>query len=197
MKNYKIPGFSSAWKVIGRLLAVSLLLYSWSAEATAPRITPKLFGEETQTDILRYRLEQSASAPQSEGELLAELATEAFKAAGAAPVLDVQPSKQLAKYALFNNEAMALIGSPQDFSAKEKKSYRLVTFYLRGGTSDGAPVAMIFGKRARADELYKSFNKGMQAILKSGKYQEILEKHHVKIPSDYAGRLTRLNPAWR
>lgn len=197
MKNYQCTGtFRTPWRCIGQLLVLCLSLCSFTAEATAPRITPKLFGEEVKADILKYRLSPSKSAIKAEDELLLDIVTAAFSAAGKNPVLDVQPSQQLAKYALFNNEVVALIGSPQDLSAKEKKNFRFVTFYLRGAASDGAPVVMIFGRKAgRGDELYQAFKTGLQTILKSGAYREILEKYHGsgKLPADYVGRLNQLN----
>lgn len=199
MKNYKDAGsFFSFWGRVGQLLVLGLCLCSFNAEATAPRVAPGLFGEEMKADILKYRLSPSKTATQSEDALLSELVTAAFDAAGKTPVLEVQPSRQLAKYALFKDEVVALIGSPQDFSTKEKIQYRLVTFYLRGAVSNGEPVVMIFSKKgARADELYQAFNKGLQAILKSGAYQEILERHHGRgrVAADYVGRLQQLNPA--
>lgn len=190
--------FHFAWGEI--FLVIALLLFSLSAQATAPRIAPKLFGEEVKADILRYRLEPLKGVPKFESEMLAEIATEAFKAAGKAPVLELQPSKQLAKYALFNKEVVAVIGSARDFSSKEKKSYRLVTFYLRGASLEGEPVALAFNRQAvHGDELYQAFNMGMQAILANGKYLELLERYHDKdkIPADYVGRLTRHNPGWK
>jgi len=46
-------------------------------------------------------------------------------------------------------------------------------------------------------ELQPAFNEGLQKIIKSGKYLEILEKYHSKAPADYAGRLKRHNPSWK
>lgn len=200
MKSDQTVGLSSLPAGMVRLLAVFCLFCSWSAEATAPRIAPGLFGEERKADIVGYRLAPLASAVPSDGELAVEIVKEAFNAAGKAPVVDVLPSKQLAKYALLNNDAVALMGSQRDLLAKEKNQYRVTTFYLRGIASGEEPVSLIFGKKnVRGNELHKAFNEGLQQILKNGKYLEILEKYHGKgrVPADYASRLKRHNPGWK
>lgn len=201
MTNYRIPGFSRlTWSGMARLLAVFCLVCSWAAEATAPRIAPGLFGEERKADIVGYRFEPLASAGQSDGDVAVEIVKEAFSAAGKTPALDVLPSKQLAKYELLNNDVVGLIASRQDMSAKERKPYSSVTFYLRGGASGEEPVSLFFSKKnARGNELHKAFNEGLQKILKNGKYLEILEKYYGKgrAPADYAGRLKRHNPGWK
>ena len=199
MKNYKIPFFTrSAGSGLILLLVMCCLVCSRSAEATAPRIAPQLFGEEKKADIVGYQFAPLDAAAKSDGELAVEIVTEAFKAAGQAPAVDVLPSKQLAKYALLNNDAVALMGRSQDLTAKEKNQYRVITFYLRGTAQGEEPVALIFSK-ARGNELQLAFNKGLQNIIKSGKYLEVLEKYHGKgqVPSDYAGRLKRHNPGWK
>lgn len=197
MKNHQTPVFSrSAWIAMARLLAMFCLVCSWSAQATAPRIAPQLFGEEKKADIVGYQFAPTETAAKSDGELAVEIVTEAFKAAGKTPAVDVLPSKQLAKYALFNKDAVALMGSPQDLAAKEKNQYRVVTFYLRAQGAE--PVSLIFSN-ARGKELHKAFNQGLQKIINSGKYLEILEKHHGKgrVPADYTSRLKRHNPGWK
>jgi len=203
MKHYKTSGSSrSVWGDMPRLLAIFCLVCSWSAEATAPRIAPGLFGEEKKADIVGYQF-APLEASKSDGELpvgklAVEIVTEAFKAAGKTPLVDVLPSKQLAKYALFNNDAVALMGSPQDLAAKERNQYRVVTFYLRDMVRGEEPVALIFSK-ARGNELQPAFNQGLQKIVNNGKYLEILEKYHGKgqVPADYASRLKRHNPGWK
>lgn len=199
MKNDQTVVLSSLLAGMMRLLAVLCLFCSWSAEATAPRIAPGLFGEERKADIVGYRLAPLASAVQSDGELAVEIVKEAFNAAGKAPVVDVLPSKQLAKYALLNNDAVALMGSQRDLLAKEKNQYRVTTFYLRGIAFGEEPVALIFNKKKLGNELHQAFNEGLQKIIKSGKYLEILEKYYGKgrAPADYASRLKRHNPGWK
>ena len=181
-----------AWHTLARLTAFLLLACSFSAQATAPRISAQMFGEEKAADIVAY---QSASADaKSETELTLALVTEAFKAAGKTPIIDVLPSQQLATYALFNNEAVALMGSAQDLAGQDKKKYSVVAFYLRG--TEDEPVVLIFSK-ARGKELHKAFVAGMQKILKSGKYLQRVEKSHGKLPADYVARVQRLNPSWK
>lgn len=203
MENYKKPAASRLTKVrvTGLLLAIFCLVCAWSAEATAPRITPKMFGEEKNADIVGYQLAASSEvAAKPMGELVLAIVTEAFKAAGKTPTVDVLPSRQLASYALTNNEALALIGSLQDLTAKDKDQYSVVTFYLKGEATGEEPVALIFGKKnEHANELYVAFNEGMQKIIENGKYLEILEKYHGQghVPADYAKRLKRQNPSWK
>lgn len=197
MKNYRITGFShSARTGFARLSAAFFLVCSLGAEATAPRIAPELFGEERKADIVGYQFAPSESAARAEAAAAAEIVTEAFRAAGKVLTVDMLPSKQLAKYALLNNEAVALIGNQQDLSAKERGQYRLVTFYLRGD-APGEPVALIFARNARGAELSRAFNEGLLKIVGSGKYQEIMEKHSGggQVAADYFSRLKRHNPA--
>lgn len=199
MKHYKSPGFSRfTWGGMARLLTMFCLVCSWSAEATAPRIAPGLFGEEKKADIVGYRFAPLEAATKPDGELVVEIVTEAFKAAGKTPTLDVLPSKQLAKYALVNNDALALMGRPQDLTAKEKNRYRVVTFYLRDVLRGEEPVVLIFGK-ARGNALQTAFSEGLQKIIKSGKYLEILQKYHGKeqVSGDYMNRLKRHNSGWK
>ncbi|MDO8207092.1 MAG: hypothetical protein Q7T38_04625 [Gallionella sp.] len=193
MKNYNYFSYS-AWGGMTRLLAIMLLVCSSSANATAPRITAELFGEEKKVDIVAYQSASSDAAANSENALTVEIATAAFKAAGKTPTVDVLPSKQLATYALFNNDAAGLIGSHQDLAAKDKNQYRVVTFYMK--LAGDEPVALIFSN-VRGKELHKAFVEGMQKILKNGKYLQIVEKHRGKLPADYVSRLKRLNPGWK
>ena len=174
------------------LTALLLLACSFSAQATAPRITAQLFGDEKKADIVAY---QSATADaKSETELTLAIATEAFKASGKTPIIDVLPSQQLATYALFNNEALALMGSAQDLAGQDKKKYSVVAFYLRGAGDES--VVLIFSN-ANGKELHKAFVAGMKKILKSGKYLQLVEKSRGKLPADYVSRVQRLNPSWK
>lgn len=197
MKNVKTLRFSSLPLAgVARLLAMLFLICSWGAEATAPRIAPGLFGEARKADIVGYQFAPQESTARAEAELAAEIVAEAFKAAGKTLTVDVLPSKQLAKYALLNNEAAALMGSPLDLAAKERNQYRITTFYLRGA-APGEPVALIFSRKsARGNELYRAFNEGLREIVRSGKYLELIEKHYGKehVAADYLTRLKRHNP---
>ena len=180
------------WHSVVRLTALLLLAFSFGAQATAPRITAKLFGDEAKADIVAY---QAASADaKSQTELTLAIVTEAFKASGKTPIIDVLPSKQLATYALFNNEAVALMGSAQDLAGQDIKKYSVVAFYLRGAANE--PVALIFSN-VHGKELQEAFVSGMQKILKSGKYLQLVEKSRGKLPADYVGRVQRLNPSWK
>lgn len=191
MKNYNKFNILSLASM-SQLLAAVLLVCSFSAHATAPRITAQMFGEERHAEIVAYQ--SASSSAKSESALTLEIVAEAFKSLGKAPVVDVLPSKQLASYALFNNEAVALIGSPQDLAAKDKKQFNVVTFYLSAGGDE--PVVLIFSKAHGAD-LHKAFVAGMQKIIKSGRYLEIIEKTRGKLPSDYVRRIKHLNPGWK
>jgi hypothetical protein len=200
MRYHKTSEFSrSAWVGMASLLAMFFLAFSGSAHATAPRITPELFGEATKADIVGYQFAPPDAAATSDGELAVKIVTAAFKAAGKKPTLEVLPSKQLATYALLNNDAVAMIGSPQDLPEKERKRYRAVTFYLRGIAPAEEPVSLIFSKNARENEWYQAFNKGLRKIIKSGAYLEILEKHHGKRDgeADYFDRLKRHKLGWK
>lgn len=167
-------------------ISLAALLCSFGAQATAPRITAQLFGEEKKADIVAY---QSSDA-KSETAMTVEIVNQAFKAAGKSPIVDVLPSKQLATYALFNKDAVGLVGIADDVAVKDRKQYELVTIYL-GAT--GSTVLFF----ARGADLHKVFNEGMRKILRNGTYAQIVEKSGVKLPADYAARLKQKNPGWK
>ncbi|MDD4929853.1 MAG: hypothetical protein PHP85_11300 [Gallionella sp.] len=191
MKNYKGLVYP-VWSRAARLLAILLLVCPAGAHATAPRITAELFGEEKKVDIAAYQVSVPDAGGKSEGALVVDIVMRAFNAAGKTPALDVLPSRQLAIYALFNNDVQALIGSPQDIAEKYRNQYRMVVFYLRADE----PVALIFSNR-RGRALHKSFVDGMHKILRSGEYVEIFEKYHISPGADYMTRLKRQNPDWK
>lgn len=189
---------ASAWSAIGRRLAVLCLLAAGAAEATAPRITPQLFADRP-ADIVAYQLAPIDAAARADGELAEKLVIAAFKAAELTPTLDTLPARQLAKYALLNNEAVALIGSPQDLSEPERKQYRMVTFLLRDTTPGEPAVALIFSKDKREAKWYRAFNEGLQKIIGNGTYLDIIKPYRAKdgLPADYFKRLKRHNPDWK
>lgn len=177
-------------RVGGLFSALLFLAFSMSVEATAPRITPKMFGDERTSDIVAYQ--PAATGENSDSVLTSEIVTAAFSAAGKTPTIDVLPSKQLATYALLNNDAVAMIGNNKDLTEKDRHLHSLVTFYLRGDEA----VVMIFNNK-RGGDLRKAFVEGMQKIIKNGKYLEIFEKSRVNLPADYMSRLKRYNPSWK
>lgn len=197
MKNNAASGLPSLqWAAMPHLLAMFLLLCSWSAAATAPRITPQLFGEEKKADIVGYQLAPQDAAAKLDSDALAEIVTAAFRTAEKTVTLDVLPSRQLAVYALINNESAALIGNRQDVPEKDKSQYRSVAFYLGVAVPSDEPVILIFSKKhARSNELQQAFNEGLKKLVKSGQYLQILEKHYGKdrVPADYFTRLQRHN----
>jgi hypothetical protein len=149
-----------------------------------------MFGDERTSDIVAY---QSASTGgDTDSVLTAEIVTAAFNAAGKTPTIDVLPSRQLATYALLNNDAVAMIGNNKDLTEKDRHQHSLVTFYLRGDEA----VMMIFNNK-RGGDLRKAFVEGMQKIIKNGKYLEIIEKSRVNLPADYMSRLKHHNPSWK
>lgn len=203
MNNLKIETTNIQAKAKGWLLymfAAIALTGAWTVEATAPRISAGMFGEEKKADILQYRLSILGTSIESEQKLLTGIVAEIFKAGGKSPVMDVQPARQLAKYSLFNGEVAALIGSPKDFNNKEKKRYHIVIFYLSGAKTNGAEVAMIFSKtHPSANNLHSVFESSIQQLIASGKYLEILETHYGKgsITSEYFDSLRQRNPNWK
>lgn len=104
--------------------------------------------------------------------------------------MDVLPSRQLATYALINKDAVALIGNAEDIAVKDRKQYEMVTFYL-GATTERV---LIFSRGAG---LRKAFLDGMQKIIRSGEYLQIIEKSRGKLPADYLSRIRRLHPGWK
>jgi hypothetical protein len=200
IKIQNTASLGSAKKSVIGLLAVLFLLCSVSAQATAPRVAPKLFGDEKPADIVGYQFVGTDSAARPISEFAIALVTEAYKAVGKAPVIDVLPSKQLATYALTNNDAAVLIGTPQDVSAKEQKQYRTVVFYIHGTAPGETLVALIFGnKKVESKALYSAFNEGMKKLIKSGRYLAILSDLNGKgsVPANALTRLKSHNPSWK
>ena len=180
-----MKGFS-----IFRAIPLLFLLLSFAAGATAPRISAQMFGVEKKDDIAAY----SSSGSGRDVEMLTELVMAAFAEKGLTPVLDVMPSRQLARYALSSGDSPSLVGLQDDIPVKG--NYRTVVFYLRG--KEGEAELLIFSREGRrADELYRAFNSGLQAILKNGKYRKIVEKHHGRLPENFELKLKGLNPGWK
>lgn len=180
-------------------VAMICLFSPWSAEATAPRVTAQLFGEaKPVAEIVSYQVTPMNPTSKQDEQLTMELITEAFKTVGKTATVDILPSKQLATYALFNHDAQGLIGSPRDLTAEQMKQYRLTAFLLVGTGADEEVVALIVGI-PRGAELSQAFNAGLQAIIKNGKYLEILEKYRGKgqVSADYFSRLKSRNPNWK
>lgn len=193
MKTSKI---AAARGCLGALMLVLPLVWPATALATAPRIAPQLFGEERITDIVGYRLAPDSEAESAESGLAVALVTAAFAAAGQAPVIDVLPSRQLARYVLEQNEAAALIGGPGDPGVAETAADRRVVFYLR---ETGEPLSLIFSRtHPCAGKLFDAFRDGLRRIVASGRYRELLEQHG-RAPgaaADAVVRLQRLDPGW-
>jgi hypothetical protein len=117
--------------VIG-LLSLCSLFCSWTAQATAPRIVAQLF-DERKADIVSYEIPPLMTTSQADGGLAIAIISAAFNAAGQKLIIDILPAKPLAKYALLNNEVVAMIGDVQDLSVKEKTQVIPEAFYLKNG----------------------------------------------------------------
>lgn len=196
MKKHKTVFLSlMSYGSIANLLTGLLLVSSFGAQATAPRINAQMFGEEKQAEIVGYQFAPLDETAKSDGEMAIEIITEAFKAVGAVPSMDVLPSKQLASYALINNDAVGFIGSPQDLAENPKIKYHKTVFFFR----NNEPVSLMFSRDKRGDELHNAFSQSLQKIIQSGKYLEIMEKHRGKgqTPSDFVTRLKKQNPSWK
>lgn len=187
--------FLSAHSLLVTLLISFLVLFSLPAQATAPRINAEMFGDEKQADIVGYQLTPLDAKAKKDGEMMTEIIVEAFKAAGIAPTLDMLPSKQLASYALTNNDSVGFVGNPGDLTTNPKIKYHSIALAFRGSE----PVFLILSNNNRGDELYKAFDQGLQQIVKNGKYLELLQKYFGKdqVPSDYVARLKKQNPNWK
>ncbi|MDD2721509.1 MAG: hypothetical protein PHH47_09415 [Gallionella sp.] len=195
MENSK----TSFHTLLAGLLAGVLLCCATGAHATAPRIAPQLFGEERKSDVVAYQLFSMASAKAGD-EMIAELVRSAFSAGGENPVVDMLPSRQLARYALFNGDAAALVGLLSDVHEKERKQYRVVTFYLVGSDDRQEPVVLACRKQnSRADNLCKAFEQGLRQLIKKGQYRQIVDKQMGtgKVPADILEWLKPHNPGWK
>lgn len=185
--------------ILTGLLSGALLFCAAAAQATAPRIAPQLFGEERKSDVVTYQL-FSSETEKSEGEMVAELVRSAFQNGGENPVVDTLPSRQLARYSLFNGDAVALVGRLADLHEKERKQYRVVTFYLAGGEGDQQQIVLACRKQTpRAEALCKAFGQGLRQLVKGGQYRKIIEKHMGEgaVPADFSERLKPYNPGWK
>jgi hypothetical protein len=178
------------------LLLLFSAFYLWNplnAQATAPRVTPELFGEVKVADIVSYQVAPINAKTKAESDLAVELATAAFKAAGKSPVIDVLPSKQLATYALLKNDVIGLIANTRDLTTKQKSQYKVMSFLLVGNDSNDESIALILNTNSRGNELSQAFSEGLQTVIKNGQYLEILEKYrgNQKAPADYFTRLKK------
>jgi hypothetical protein len=199
-KSNRMNHYRFASGNLASLLALCLLLFAWGAEATAPRVAPKMFGEERQVDVVGYYSDQNSPPAETEGKLTADLLGAAFQAGGMQPYIDVLPSKQLAKYEFVVNQVPVLICAEGDLTAKEMRRYRTVTYFLRDVAHGKNPVSLVFDlKNPRGDKLYKAFDNGLQKIIKNGSYLEVMQKHLGKeaVPSGYLDHLKRQNPGWK
>lgn len=177
------------------LLTGCLLLFSLGAHATAPRVSAEMFGEEKHADIVGYQYSPSDEAAQLDSAAITEIIAEAFKAANAKPTVDMLPSKQVASYALINNEAVGFIGTPQDLGETPKNKYLMTRFFFKGD----AAIALIVSNSKQGKMLHEAFNQGLQKIIKSGKYAAVLENRFGKgqVPADYLTNLKKQNPSWK
>ncbi len=130
-KNLPYPFLSL--RNIGQLLVALCLFWSDGSYATAPRIAPQMFGEERKADIIAYEIAPLVTTNQTDGGLAIAILSAAFNASGQKLIIDIVPAKPLAKYALLNNDVVAMIGESQDISAKEKNQFLAEAFYLKIG----------------------------------------------------------------
>jgi hypothetical protein len=195
-----LASIGSVKKYITGLLLMLMLVCATAVHATAPRVAAKLFGEEKNADIVAYQFASTDAKAKPLSELAMTLVVEAFKAVGKSPIIDVLPSKQLALYALTNNDAAVLMGSPQDLDVKEKKQFRTVVFYINAEAPVEVVVALMFGnKKAESKALFAAFNEGMQKLIKSGKYMMLINNNN-STKTEQAALLQRLklhNPGWK
>jgi ABC-type amino acid transport substrate-binding protein len=195
MKNHKQLSFKTrSLSVLVPIFATLCLWNPLSTQATAPRLTSELFGEAKVADIVSYQLSPINAITKAESDLALELTKEAFKAAGKSPVLDLLPSKQLATYALMNNDVVGLIASSRDLSTKQKSQVKVLPFLLMNNTVNDEAIALVLSTNTKGNELAQAFNDGLKKIIKNGQYLEILEKYRGKgkVPADYFTRLKKL-----
>lgn len=118
---------------ISQFLVVLCFFWSVGASATAPRISAQMFGEERKADIIAYEMPPLVTTSQTDGGIAIAILSAAFNASDEKLIIDIVPAKPLAKYALLNNEVVAMIGDSQDLQAKEKKQVIAEAFYLKLG----------------------------------------------------------------
>lgn len=183
MQNYK------------NLLALFFLVFSLNAQATAPRIAAQLFGEETRADIVGYQAYEPVE--KADAQLAVQIVNAAFAAVGKTQSVDLLPSRQLAKYALTNGDALALMVRGGDMRPAELASYHVVTFYLTGVAGKEDVISLIINKNKLGGELRRAFDQGLGKLIRSGKYQELLEVQYGKgqVPAGYFIRLKQHNSA--
>lgn len=181
------------------LLSALMLFCSAGAHATAPRIAPQLFGEEKKAEVVGYQFFGRGTADAGNA-MIAELVRAAFEAGGQKPSVDMLPSRQLARYALLSGDAVALVCSLSDLHEKERKQHWIATFYFNGGSTEAEQVVLACNRQnPRGTALCKAFSRGLQVIVKNGKYREIIEKHMGAgaVPADIQQLLRQHNPDWK
>lgn len=196
MRKVKTLSFTTSWlNYVIPFLAGCFLLLPLEVQATAPRVSAQMFGEEKHADIVGYQFSPIDEIAKLDGVVITEIVTEAFKASNMAPTIDMLPSKQLASYALINNEATGFIGLLQDLGDAAKNKYPFTNFFFRGDDT----VALIFSNNKQGKAFHEAFNQGLQKIIKDGKYTEIMEKRfgNGKVPDDYLLKLKKQTPSWK
>jgi len=182
------------------LLILCCLIVPCDAVATAPRIAPPLFGDDSQADVVGYQSAPIGSRAKAEEQLILALLRAAFEVSGIQPIIDILPSKQLAHYEFVVNEVPGLIVNQHDIKTHRLAHAQQVVFYLKGTTDEAEAIVLLFSdKNPRARELHRVFDKGLQAIVANGRYLDVMQQYlgAGELPSGMIGRLKRLNPGWK
>jgi uncharacterized protein (UPF0303 family) len=142
-----------------------------TATAVAPRITQDMFGQEVTADILAYESMETSQASQ----IGVEIVKQAFAEEGIILTIDVEPSKQLALYSLFNGDLLGLIGQQSDLASFDDADYFNLVFYIHDDGAEKIPFALYVDKRADdAEKLFASFKQGLLKSLENQTYSKII-----------------------
>lgn len=163
-----------------------MFLFNFSiANAVAPRITQDMFGQEVSADILAYESIETNDSQVT--DITVEIVKQAFAIEETLLNIDVVPSTQLAIYALFNGDVLALIGNESDLTAFDKSQYFCSVFYIHDNATQKIPFALYIDKNApNAEKLFTSFEQGLLKLLENQTYSDIIQSKSGKVePINY------------
>lgn len=184
-------------KRIKALVVVSILLViladSRIAEATGPRFTPQMFEDEDKIQIVAYEYPPLTTLEIASMGLVTEVVQASFKEADMEVTIEIQVLKDLAKYYLLQDNAIAMMGQKQDFSEEEQKQLVIIPccimtgyyFYYKPAHKDlqwgGKPENLKgYTYGALKDEDVKDYEKTGIKIVRADDIISLIKKLHAK-----------------
>lgn len=164
--------------------------------ATAPRFAPDWFilDEGSKPLIVAYEYSPYRTVSTENKGIHMEIVMAAFKAAQVDVDVEIQPVKDLVRYALFQENALAVIGENWNFSKEEQRNLVSIPFAFIEKTENDVLSFIIFNRRHQEGKsMADLFLEGFKKILKNGNYRDLFERSDTgrSIPRSYFKRLEK------